>query len=241
MNKKTQQAALSANDTTLTFLHLPRRTKSQETISRVLHVTAEMLKLYGFSALTVTNICKAASISNGTFFHYFKSKNGLLAYFLNEGFNTYLESQHKSFESICSNGKTFCERIINIYIEYAMYCRHIGIDFISKYYSPENSALNRYAHLQQTDDINDIVSWHILNQLYEAKREGLIKETYQEEEIEVDLCTIIKGIIFDWCLSNGSINMEKKIGRLLSIYLSSVVTEKFLQEYPQAGASLTPY
>lgn len=231
MDKKLQQTEPAQSKLDVSFLKTSRKTKSQETINRVLGVTSEMLKCYGFSALTVTNICKAASISNGTFFHYFKSKNGLLAYFLNEGFNAYLESQHQSFESLCSQGRTFCERIINIYIEYAKYCRHIGIDFITRYYTPENSALNRYSHAQQEDDINDIVSWHILNQLYEAKHEGLIKAEYSEEEIEVDLCTIIKGIIFDWCLSNGTVNMEKRIEKLLSIYLHSVVTDTFFQLY----------
>lgn len=204
-----------------------RQIKSRETIERILRATSAMLMQHGFAALTVTNICKAARVSNGTFFHYFKSKNGLLTYFLNEGFNQYLGDHGESLENICGNCTTFCQRIIAVYIEYARYCRHIGIDFISRYYTPENEALNRYRQDVSDGDMNDIVSIIILEQLYCASREGYILETCDVEEIERDLCTIIKGIIFDWCLSRGVVDMEGKIQQFLSIYMNSIVTNKF--------------
>lgn len=198
-----------------------RQIKSEATVNKIINVTEKMLKKYGMEALTVSNICKEADISNGTFFHYFKSKNYLLAYFLNDGFHNYLQTNGKNFNTICSMSKDFRESIINIYLEYINYCEYIGIDFISQYYIPQNSILNRYNE-NNDEYFTDIVSMYILEKLNEAYANGLIKAVCDIDEIEKDLCIIIKGIIFDWCLSQGKNNMKLKTKQLLSVYLDAV-------------------
>lgn len=198
-----------------------RQIKSEATVNKIIKITEKMLKKYGMEALTVSNICKEANISNGTFFHYFKSKNYLLAYFLNDGFYSYLQKNGKSFNLICSMSKDFKDSIIAIYLEYINYCEYIGIDFISQYYIPQNTILNRYNENNE-ELFTDIVSMYILEKLNEAYANGLIKSGYDIDEIEKDLCIIIKGIIFDWCLSQGKNNMRLKTRQLLSIYLTAV-------------------
>lgn len=199
-------------------LKTARQIKSEATIAKIINSTEKILKKYGMKALTVNNICKDLNISNGTFFHYFKSKNYLLAYFLNEGFHTYLQKNGKNFNIICSQSKNFKESIITIYLEYINYCEFIGIDFISQYYIPQNPSLNRYN--ENNDD--DIVSMYILEELNIAYANKLIKTNCDLDEIEKDLCIIIKGIIFDWCLSQGKNNMRIKTKQLLSIYLDAI-------------------
>lgn len=199
-------------------LKTSRQIKSEATINKIINSTEKILKKYGMEALTVSNICKDVNISNGTFFHYFKSKTYLLAYFLNEGFRTYLQKNNKNFSTICSASKDFKESIITIYLEYINYCEFIGIDFISQYYIPQNPSLNRYN--ENNDD--DIVSMYILEELNIAYANKLIKTNCDIDEIEKDLCIIIKGIIFDWCLSQGKNNMKIKTKQLLSMYLNAI-------------------
>ena len=53
-----------------------------------------------------------------------------------------------------------------------------------------------------------------------ALQNGLIKNNANVHLICQDICTIIKGCVFEWCLSVEKFDIEKTIERIIKIYLS---------------------
>lgn len=203
----------------------PRQLKTQATKNKILSVAGELMKKYGYDALTVKNICDRAKISNGTFFHYFKTKDDMMTYYLVKGREDYLESGVDAERT-----GDVKQAIIDIYKAYVSYCEKTGLAFVSKYYSTSNQALNN--HNPAASDGDSVISYDdVLTEVRAAMTDGMLDDSCTAERISDEICIIIKGIIFDWCLSNGRSDMKSTVERLLGIYFDGVTTSKYHQKY----------
>ena len=52
--------------------------KSMETKARIFDAAKRILKKQGYEELSIKNICEEAKVSNGSFYHHFKTKDDLL-------------------------------------------------------------------------------------------------------------------------------------------------------------------
>ena len=190
---------------------ITREQKSQQTKSLILASVKELLISNGINSLTTHNICLHANISNGVFFHFFKSKTQLVIEFLHLDYEEY---QHTHPFDV--GHKTFSENIISIYLHNIAYCKSIGIEFIKIYYSISNKALLTFS--PKTENITPFTS-AILNQIQIATESGELREVADHFTLLNDLSLIVKGCIFEWAISDGEYPIEKQISRIISIYL----------------------
>ena len=58
--------------------------KSMETKARIFNAAKRILKKSGYEQLSIKNICEEAGVSNGSFYHHFKTKDDLLSYYIEE-------------------------------------------------------------------------------------------------------------------------------------------------------------
>ena len=58
--------------------------KSQETKAKIFQAAKRILQKKGYEALSIKNICEEAGVSNGSFYHHFKTKDDLLSYYIEE-------------------------------------------------------------------------------------------------------------------------------------------------------------
>ena len=56
--------------------------KSKETKARIFHAAKTILQKQGYDQLSIKNICDEAGVSNGSFYHHFKTKDDLLSYYI---------------------------------------------------------------------------------------------------------------------------------------------------------------
>ena len=63
-------------------LSTPRSVQTQNTKEKIYKAAVDIIKKKGYEYLSISNICKVAHISNGTFFYHFKTKEDLLSYYL---------------------------------------------------------------------------------------------------------------------------------------------------------------
>ena len=54
--------------------------KSQETKEKIFQAAKKILQKSGYEKLSIKNICEEAGVSNGSFYHHFKTKDDLLSY-----------------------------------------------------------------------------------------------------------------------------------------------------------------
>ena len=57
-----------------------RKLQSQETERKILYAALDLMRERGFEKVSVRDICKAAGITTGAFYHHFPSKDALLWY-----------------------------------------------------------------------------------------------------------------------------------------------------------------
>ena len=183
--------------------------KSRETKNKIFNAAKNILQEKGYEALSIKNICEEAGVSNGSFYHHFKTKDDLLSYYIEEqpSINPDLLDLPESPEE----AKT---AIIQVYLNYVHYCQDLGLSFMSNYYTPKNQSLNPAI---RTERPYPIVTVH--NYLKKALDAGVIHLSYPLEDITTDIRMIVIGNVFEWCLKNGDADFEGNMKRSLQAYL----------------------
>ena len=188
----------------------------QDTKQRIYEAASEILEKQGFTSLTVSNICKYAKVSNGSFFYHFKTKDDLLIYYVYDQFAVFREAHH--FDDAVA-GLPFDEKILIFYDYWADYICELGLEFASNFYHTKNRSLD----VRRWNQRDPVSLWNFPGEcLTEAKREGQLKEGVSVDYCVEILASIIKGIVFDWCLCDGVFEMCSRIRTVMCPYLESI-------------------
>ena len=186
--------------------------KSQETKKKIFLAAKNILKRDGYEALSIKNICEEAGVSNGSFYHHFKTKDDLLSYYIEEQ-----PSINPEFLGTPSCTDDVRNAIIHIYLNYAKYCRDLGVEFMSNYYTPKNQSLNP---LKRTARSYPIVT--VQEYLQQSIDAGIISLKQPLDNITTDIRMIVIGNVFEWCLKNGDADFEGNMKRSLENYLKGI-------------------
>lgn len=186
--------------------------KSMETKARIFNAAKRILKKSGYEQLSIKNICEEAGVSNGSFYHHFKTKDDLLSYYIEEQ-----PSINPDLLDLPSSKEEERETIVYVYLNYVRYCRELGVEFMANYYTPKNQSLNP---LIRTERPYPIITVH--NYLQKCIDAGIITLSDSLEHITTDIRMIVIGNVFEWCLKNGDADFEGNMRRCLENYLNGV-------------------
>jgi len=186
--------------------------KSMETKARIFNAAKRILKKSGYEQLSIKNICEEAGVSNGSFYHHFKTKDDLLSYYIEEQ-----PSINPDLLDLPSSKEEAREAIVYVYLNYVRYCRELGVEFMANYYTPKNQSLNP---LIRTERPYPIITVH--NYLQKCIDAGIITLSDSLEHITTDIRMIVIGNVFEWCLKNGDADFEGNMRRCLENYLNGV-------------------
>ena len=101
--------------------------KSQETREKIFQAAKKILQKKGYEELSIKNICEEAGVSNGSFYHHFKTKDDLLSYYIEEQ-----PSMDPNLLDLPSSAAGTKEAIISVYLNYVHYCEELGVEFMAK-------------------------------------------------------------------------------------------------------------
>ena len=186
--------------------------KSQETKKKIFLAAKNILKKDGYDALSIKNICEEAGVSNGSFYHHFKTKDDLLSYYIEEqpSINPEILETPSCVDDVRN-------AIIHVYLNYVKYCRELGVEFMSNYYTPKNQSLNP---LKRTARSYPIVT--VREYLQQSIDAGIISLKQPLDNITTDIRMIVIGNVFEWCLKNGDADFEGNMKRSLENYLNGI-------------------
>lgn len=189
--------------------------KSKETKERIFRAAKVILQKHGYEHLSIKNICEEAGVSNGSFYHHFKTKDDLLSY--------YIEDQpviNPDLLDLPKNAEEARIAIIHVYLNYVSYCKELGVTFMSGYYNTKNQALNPSIRTERSYPI--VTVQHYVEKAIGA---GIITLNISIEEFTTDIRMIVIGNVFEWCLRDGDADFEGNMRRSLSKYLESTICE----------------
>lgn len=187
--------------------------KSKETKDRIFRAAKDILQQNGYEALSIKHICDVAGVSNGSFYHHFKSKDDLLSYHVEEQ-----PSIDPELLDIPSDKEAAKEAIVGVYLNYAAYCDVLGVDFIAGYYHTKNEALNPDIRTERPYPIVTVQKY-----LEKAVAANAVQLKLSIEEVVTDIRMLVIGNAFEWALRNGEVDMKKNIRRSISHYLDGVL------------------
>ena len=186
--------------------------KSKETKERIFQAAKRILQKSGYEELSIKNICEQAGVSNGSFYHHFKTKDDLLSYYIEDQ-----PSIDPDRLELPKNKEDAKETIIHVYLNYVKYCKELGVEFMAGYYTPHNQALNPTIRTERPYPI--VTVQHYLERALEA---NAIQLNLKIEEITTDIRMIVIGNVFEWAMRNGDADFEGNMRRSLSHYLDSI-------------------
>jgi AcrR family transcriptional regulator len=180
-----------------------RQIQALNTHEKIYRTAVELIEKNGFQHITVEEICKAANVSIGSFYNYFKSKNEILDrvfkladdYFLN-------------VVAVNIKGKSAQERIIDFFLYYANYNVERGIDFVKQLYTfKSNLFTTKGRHMQAV--LQAIIE--------EGQKTGELSTQMTPEETVRFLFISVRGIVYDWCLHDGQYDLPEHITKHLTL------------------------
>ena len=180
--------------------------KSQETKEKIFQAAKKILQKSGYEKLSIKNICEEAGVSNGSFYHHFKTKDDLLSY--------YIEDQPTMGPDLLETPKSLedvKDGIVRVYLNYVAYCRELGVEFMAGYYDTKNQALYPIVTVQAYVE--------------QAAKDGIINIRESIDEFTTDIRMIVIGNVFEWCLREGNADFEGNMSRSLRRYLDSTLEE----------------
>lgn len=189
--------------------------KSKKTKEQIFQAAKSILQRSGYENLSIKNICEEAGVSNGSFYHHFKTKDDLLSY--------YIENQPTIDPELLDIPKSIAEAkdaIVGVYLNYVKYCKELGVEFISGYYTPRNQALNPTIRTERPYPIVTVQRY-----LEKAVESKAISLNLTIPEIVTDIRMLVIGNAFEWAMTNGEADFESNIKRSISYYLDGVFSK----------------
>ena len=196
------------------ILRTPQRVRSEKTQANLYEATCKLMHEYGYEYLTVQNICKLAGVTTGAFYHHFHGKDDILRLYLNKGYDAYIQNLHIQLPD------DPLARLTELCVLYAAHNESNGVEFVSNYYSTKNKPLNTIGLKPEEMYVSSNYRARY-EAIVAAKEAGLIPADTDAVSLNEDICSLTKGIIFDWCLSNGGFNLTSRIRRMVDRFMST--------------------
>lgn len=173
----------------------------------------KLFKEFGYKHVSIDQIVAAAGTSKGGFYHYYSSKDELLA--------EVWESMDDNFEEWYLNAKADHSSIELLYLFNKTVLRAIECDMefeqIFLLYSTQLNFTDKTRLFRNSRKYNQIITDIIRN----GQNCGEIRQDLSCRELTKMYVTVQRGIVYDWCLAGGIYNLEEYGTKIIDFYLYS--------------------
>ncbi|MBR3279768.1 MAG: TetR/AcrR family transcriptional regulator [Lachnospiraceae bacterium] len=192
----------------------PKSAEPKNTKQTLIDTTIALIRKYGADSITVRNVCEEAGLSIGTFYHHFKNKDDLLMHFVREA----------SFDSFVLETplSDIAGRVCELYMHLIDRYLALGEEFMKSFYTTGNKALSAYMGQSDGRFAEGTVMARCERELLDAQRHGYLKKEADAHLMSMDICTIVKGCVFEWALDDGQMDIADALHRIISSYLNNM-------------------
>jgi len=186
-----------------------REVQAWETKQKIYDAALRILSKKGFKNMSIREICEAADVSIGTFYYYFESKNNILYKFYEKG-DTYFKKEIKPI----LNSDDALENVRTYLLSYIKLVETDGADMVEHLYIPDNKILKVNRAMQEI--LKDIIE--------DGQSKKQISKKMSAEGTVKFIFVIMRGIVFDWCLYDGSYDIESYSSKFID-YITRYLSE----------------
>ena len=189
----------------------PPKADADASKQQIIDATIKLIKEQGAQAVTVRNVCQVADVGTGTFYFHFQNKDDLLMEFVRQG----------SFDTVelTTPLTSLADRVCELYLHLIRQYRTLGLAFVRSFYSTENQALSAYLGAQEGSFPPGTVMARCEQEIDAAIHAGVLPKGTDAHTLSMDVCTIVKGCVFEWALTGGTMDLEQTLRRIVGGYL----------------------
>ena len=185
-----------------------RQEQALETKDRIYTAAIDLMDRKGFENITIAEISEKAGVSVGAFYHYFESKNDILAEIFHQA-DEYFSTQVASGlmkESIP-------DQIVEYFDHYARFNVASGVELTQQLFNPKIKFFIQEGRPMLTI-LQDMVR--------RGQEKGEIRADSSPEEIVRLLFVMARGVVFEWSLYDGSYDLEATMHKYIESLVSTL-------------------
>jgi len=190
-----------------------RKKQALETKNRIHQVALQMMNLYGLENISIRDICEAAHVSTGTFYHYFSSKDEILHLSAAS-----LDAMTERLFGKLDDFETFEEKFIYLFVGQAEHIIDKGVD-VTMY------SLSIYLKKPELNVFSRNRPFYIrLCQFIREGQEKHLISAHLSAEVIGDMSqAIFRGLWVDWCMMRGNFDLAEKTKLYIVALLKGLV------------------
>ena len=176
-----------------------RKLQADKTRTEIYRVSIALMDKKGFGNTTIEEISRAAGVSVGTFYHYFKSKEDIF-FDIYKKADEYFETTVA--QKLRTSGLIGPEQVVLYFKYYARYNKKRGYDNITQLYNTKNKFFAVKGRYMQ-ELLKEVIAGG------QSRKE--ISSDMSPEDATEFLFIASRGVVYDWCIHEGLYDLEKKM------------------------------
>ena len=190
---------------------MPR--KRQSTKSRIVKSAWNLFYKNGYDDTIVEDIITASKTSKGTFYHYFKSKEGLL-----NTLSYLFDEKYEALTLELTPAMSAMDQLLFLNQElFRMIENSISLDLLARLYSTQLTT-NGEKHLL---DHNRIYYKLLRKIIAKGQADGQLSTRSNVNEMVKLYALCERALLYDWCLCSGEYSLVEYAGKVMPGFLSS--------------------
>jgi TetR/AcrR family fatty acid metabolism transcriptional regulator len=188
-----------------------RQEQAQETKNRIYNSAIELMERDGFENMTIADISEKAGVSVGAFYHYFDSKNDILAEIFHRA------DEYFSTQVVTSLSKaSIPEQIIEYFDYYAKFNIASGVETTQQLFNPKIKFFIMEGR-PMLEILKDLIR--------KGQANGEIRGDMDALELVMYLFIMARGVVFEWSLYDGEYDLQATMHRYMEKLVLTIKAE----------------
>ena len=196
---------------------MPRKS-GRNTKGRIVSAAWKLFYEQGYDNTTVEDIIFESETSKGSFYHYFEGKDALLG-----SLSMIFDEKYEQLRQEMDPDMNAVDKLIHMNHElFTMIDNTVSVELLARLFSTQLTTKGE-KHLLSRDRT-------YFKLLHQVVRQGLERHELRGDltanEIINDYAMFERGLMYDWCLSDGDYALARHADRLMPMFLRSYQGEK---------------
>ncbi len=190
-----------------------KRKNSRNTKNKIVDAAWELFYKQGYDDTTIEEIVEVSGTSKGSFYHYFNGKDALLG-----SLSDLFDNQYKLVVEEMDDSLHSFDKLMHLNAKlFDMIDKRISVDLLAKLYSSQLVTQGQ-RHLMD----NNRIYYKLLRQItIEGQEKGELRDDVTVNEFVKAYALCERGLIYDWCISNGDYSLCRYGQKMMPLFLSS--------------------
>jgi AcrR family transcriptional regulator len=177
-----------------------RQLQAKATRKHIYDTAMRLMGERGYDEVSIADIVKAAEVSTGSFYHYFKTKDHIF-------FEVYAQADEYFLEEVVPRLEgPPRERIVQYFDHYARFNVERGL---------EHARMIFNTHNKHFADKSRFMIQAFCAMMRDCAADGSLAVEWSPDEITEFLFTVARGLVFEWCINDGAFDLEKRMSQYI--------------------------